>query len=86
MGKQGKSSKEAVSKKNTSDQKATGGMAASKADKNSDSNDGKHDNQDDDSLKCNKKGPTPPRRVLRGYRIDYQKLCASKTFSGFQCH
>lgn len=26
------------------------------------------------------------RRSLRGNRIDYQKLCQSKTFSGFQCH
>ena len=26
------------------------------------------------------------RRSLRGNRIDYNKLCASKTFTGYQCH
>ena len=26
------------------------------------------------------------RRSLRGNRVDYQKLCQSKTFSGYACH
>jgi hypothetical protein len=45
--------------------------------------------QDDSSKKKqgkDEKQEAGKRRSLRGNRINYQKLCQSKTFSGYQCH